>query len=223
VVQLQGDGTGSFGVDIAVGASGSEKVIASNLLVHINSGAIFGSYAFPVQIPAGSRIASRCQSHTASDGSGAIVQVILFDGAFSQIEGSAGLDAIGFDAVNTQGTQIDPGTTVNTKGAYTQLIASTPRDYMGFIINTDQGNQSTGGTSSNGLLDIAIGASGSEVPIVTNIMVARRSSGLLQSPLSMPHLPIAIPAGTRIAARTSSSINTATYRITGVTLYGVYQ
>lgn len=70
----QNNGSGSSNastllIDIAVGGAGSEVVIVPNIVLSVflaGSAAIFGGFMpyMPVQIPAGSRIAMRCQSST---------------------------------------------------------------------------------------------------------------------------------------------------------------
>jgi hypothetical protein len=66
------DGVGQFPskpflIDIAIGASGSEKIIMPNVAVRLDNGspAELGAY-IPRLIPAGTRIAARCQSTGAS-------------------------------------------------------------------------------------------------------------------------------------------------------------
>ena len=59
----------SFLFDIGVGAAGSEQIIVPDIWNAMDNSASFvvGSYpSFPVSIPAGSRIAVRCQAQTAS-------------------------------------------------------------------------------------------------------------------------------------------------------------
>ncbi len=123
---------GKFGaLDLAIGAAGSEQIIVSNLmLAATQAGVANTTYLFPIQIPAGTAISARCQCDDVSDGM--FVCLRLFDGAFTHLEGIAGIDSIGALASATAGTQIDPGATPNTLGAYAQLTASTPRDYGQF-------------------------------------------------------------------------------------------
>lgn len=223
----------SAALDIGVGGSGSEQVLVSNLIS--SNSAINGFdqnqqvYSFPCQIPAGTRIAARTQVSAASDtGGNNLVNVTLYDGAFTQMEGCAGVDALGFSTGTTLGTQVDPGGTANTKGAYSQIIASTARDYMGLLLGFDTQNDSTSAFAQF-LVDVAIGGSGSEKIIMPNLQLLRTTKSSTSVaceyilPPSQPFIPIAIPAGTRIAARAQCSINTATRRLFGITAYGVYQ
>lgn len=215
VICNQASAAGALAVDIAVGASGSEKVIAQQIVSVEASGA---AVAFPCSIPAGTRISARAQSSTASATVG--VSVILFDGAFTQMDGNGGADSIGFVSGSTTGTTVTASASTNTKGSYAQLVASTTRDYIGLF-----GAFDTGGTTTahHNLLDIAIGASGSEQVIIPNFPAVSSAQGLsanLFSPENIPFTPILIPAGTRIAARMQSNVASSAMH---VTLYGVYQ
>lgn len=84
---------------------------------------------------------------------------------------------------------------VNVKGAYAQVAAATGFSYSSITLCM----YGTGGGGDCYLVDIAIGPSGAEQVIVPNV--------LLDSMRGIPHgqvsitLPVAIPAGVRIAAR----------------------
>lgn len=206
-------------IDIAVGSAGSEIVIAPNL---VNPGSTFAAgqsvYSFPVSIPAGSRISARAQGDLiAGSPDTPSVSITLFDGSFTQMEGSAGVDAIGFIAGSTTGTVITAAATTNAKGAYAQLIASTARDYIGFLACVDYAQNEA--SDVDYLMDIAVGAAGQEVVIVPNVSVFTHVSfshfGITGS---IPLLPIPIPAGSRIAARCQGSVASGFF---GLTLYGV--
>lgn len=222
-------GNPTFGIDIGIGPSGSEQVIIANLTNTGFSTAVTQCsdvrWAFPCQIASGTRIAARMASSNSSADELAI-QVTLFDGGWNVMEGSSGfVDTYGFVSGSTIGTAIDPGGTANTKGSYSQLTASTSYDLLGFILGYDTQAQTTGSTSTfQVLLDIAVGAGGSEIVILPNIplTICKSTTRLFNiSPWKTAFLPIAIPAGTRIAARAQASVNTATARVFGLTLYGV--
>lgn len=82
----------------------------------------------------------------------------------------------------------------NTKGAYTQLTASLGADIDALLI--------TGSVVDvYNLVDVAVGASGSEVVVVPNFFL-NREGDLVQTPMV---LPCKIPQGTRVAARYQSN------------------
>jgi hypothetical protein len=204
-------------IRIGVGAGGSEVVIINDMLVYAASSSyVAANYFFPICIPSGTRIAAACYCPGGTDT--VYVSVVLFDGSFASIEGYAGVDSIGLSAA--KGTTITCGA-ANTKGSYAQLTASTSRDYMGFIISIDGLNAGLAQTGSDILVDLAIGAGGSEVNIVPNftVPIAGTASGM-QGIVPSDIFPINIPSGTRIAARAQSA--TAS-RILGLTVYGIYK
>ena len=220
------DGDLSAAFDIGVGSSGSEVAIINDLIA---SGSYNGQndllanrrYSFPIQIPAGTRLSGRCQrTSTGTSGIyGPSVQIHLFDGSFTQMEGAAGVDAIGFTSGTTLGTTIVPGT--NTPGSYAQLSSSTSRDYIGFLLGFDAQGNVTGWADY--LVDFAIGASGSEKNIVPQSALSL-ASGVTLEPAVFPFCPISVPAGTRIAARAAIDVAVSpTTNDTGLTMYGVYQ
>jgi len=211
----------AIAVDFGIGPSGSETPIISNFLVY-NAGATllsYGTAAFPLSIPAGTRISVRCQDSIGSD-NGIWAAIELFDGAFTQIDGMAGVDAIGYNSSTSRGTLVTAGSSTSSKGSYTQMASSTTRDYAGIMLAMDCVGLSTPGISM--LCDIAIGPSGSEQAIISNLNLWASESGAWTGafPNVTPFIPIAIPAGTRIAIRTQATTGSAQINFT---LYGVYK
>ncbi len=209
-----------FSCDIAIGAGGSEKIIIADLVLGGPTNIVRMNHAhFPICIPAGTRIAARTQASAASE-TGYNVSVEIFDGGFTQIEGCAGVDTIGFNSGTSVGTLIAPsGITPNTKGSYAQLTASTARDYIGFSFALD--NQArNGGTQAGITLDIAVGAAASETIIVPDLALGMDNLDMF--PGHAGPFWINIPAGTRISARAQANTVDAS-RTFGLTLYGIYQ
>lgn len=204
-----------IGVNIGIGASGSEHTIISNLVMGGGADVSEAYYAFPCAIPAGTRIAAQAQS--VFNGSVATyISLTGFDGAIPQIEGAAGVDNFG-QATAPFPLGVPPGATADTKGSFVQLTASTAHDYIGLMgyLLTYAGLDNT-----SGLVDIAIGASGSEQVIWPNIPLTPNNASAFYPGIVVPFTPIPIPAGSRISARFQS---TSTSDEVGVTLYGVYQ
>lgn len=83
----------------------------------------------------------------------------------------------------------------NVKGVWAELCTSTPWDADALLVHL-QINSSTVGA----LMDFAIGAAGSEIPIVENVLIAQPSR--LSTYL---HVPKQIPAGSRISARVQAT------------------
>lgn len=103
--------------------------------------------------------------------------------------------------------------TANGKGAYVQLIASTGFAYSAFSVQLT----GEGGGGQCYLVDIAIGAAGSEQVIVSNILLdTTRAIGMNDINIT---LPIAIAAGSRISARCQEPGGAGTRNV-GVVLSG---
>ena len=107
-------------------------------------------------------------------------------------------------AYTSGGTSVPFSATANTKGAYTQLTAATAFDAMAVLIKVVYGNNT--GPDTAVAVDIAVGASGSEVVVVPNLNLNDGPSGTTYSTMVMYSLiPLTIPAGTRVSARSASN------------------
>lgn len=217
VLKPYGTSPNSYGIDIGIGAAGSEVALVSNLTLAGGTQPLV-AYQLPLTIPAGSRIALRSQNNTASAPCYYTMQTFA-DSAFGGVSGSA-IDTFGFNASVTLGTALDPGATANTKGAWAQLVASTPAAIAGIVASFDTQGRTTGTSNIDYLFDIAIGASGSERIILPNYYNFMTGAGLATLITVSDLMPLAIPAGSRIAARCQSG-NTTADRTVGLTLYGV--
>ena len=102
------------------------------------------------------------------------------------------------------------------------MIASTARDYSGLIMYLDHKDVNANNTNSiTYFVDVAIGASGSEIIIIPNFiqLIDYTQSYAMTTPSSFP---IAIPAGTRISVRLQNSVASSAGRSLGFNLYGLY-
>jgi hypothetical protein len=223
---ITGTGPTNSAINIATGASGSEVVKVSNLVVSrasISSQEGGGSmFVFPLSVPSGTRVAASCQT----TGISVVIRcaITLFDDAFGSVPGGGAVDTYGFNTSTSIGVQIDPGATANTKGAWSEITPSLNYDLSGFFLAFDGGGTNT--TSSIVLidLDIGVGASGSEVPVLPDwqfVITCTSPNRRDINPATTPFFPIPIPAGTRISARAACSTSTSTVRVFGVTFYGV--
>ena len=96
--------------------------------------------------------------------------------------------------------------TPNTKGAWTEIVASSSNYADGLWVRFIS---STGNAATNtALLDIGLGASGSEVTIIENIAVGY-AGGVIQSggyQHNYVFFPVSIPSGSRIAIRSQGAV-----------------
>ena len=177
LVTITRSATGSVGflIDIAVGGSGSEVVIAPNLAYVTLTAAASTSasqYLVPCSIPAGSRIAARIQASTAA--TALQISAICITDAMASFSPGGFIDDYGTLTATSLLSAVDAGATTNTKGAYTQLTASTTKDYRGFILGIGQGtttSSSPAGSYMFATIDVAIGGAGAEKIILGDYQV----------------------------------------------------
>ena len=209
----------SYLLDLAIGTAGSEQIIVPDLLASTGSGGggvvMGGSVYLPIPTRAGQRLAARCQASTAS----AVLRVLAHTVKYG-LGNAAELGrivSIGTAAATSRGTSIDPGASAGAKGAWTQLTASSPIPARGVIVMLGNQNNSAR-TNCTWLVDIGIGAAGSETVLMPDMLFAGSAGADTIGPCYWPLTAVAIPAGTRIAARASCSITDATDRLFDIAL-----
>ena len=221
IVSLVAGAAADMLVDLAIGTAGSETVIVANLTTSVGTGGSNNQGApllLPISIPAGTRLAARCQATVGN--STCQVAVHLLRSTLIMASGLSRVVTLGADTTDSGGTTIDPGATLNTKGAWVQMTASLSIPIRALAIGI--GNRANGvSTSANFLIDIGIGGAGSETVLISNIHLREDAGADVVAPNRLPLIPVAIPAGARIAVRAASSITDATDRLLDCILYGV--
>lgn len=122
------------------------------------------------------------------------------DWAF-QRGGGTGLVTVGTNAASSRGTNVATPAAANTEGSWTQIVASTSVEAAGFYVSINN----TAGAGVHLLMDIGIGAGGSEVSLVDDLYWCRHS----QVNCLHAFIPMRVPRGVRMAARLRSSAGTA--------------
>lgn len=113
-------------------------------------------------------------------------------------------------AAGGNGTLITASGTVHTKGSYAEIFSATTYDWYGFWIW--HGDTSLSGSDTSMLMDIAIGAAGSETVIFPNFMAGYR--GTLGGNITNPFfVPLYVPRGARLSARMQAKISADTCRV----------
>ena len=202
-------------IDIGIGAAGSEIVIVPDLLYSGRS-TDDAIYSFPISVTAGTRVAARIQANALA----ATADVICHLYSYSVGRQSfSAVDAHGSNTADSGGTDIDPGTTANTRGAWTEIVAATSHDHHGFVIGHGTGGD-TSLTDGQFLYSVAVGPAGSEQVIVDGIHLASSSAADDVQPKASQYFDLQIPAGSRISVAAQSSITDAN-RGLDVVFYGV--
>ena len=203
-------------VDIAIGAAGSEDVIVDNIPWSANQNLTVSFYV-PYALPAGTRIAARCQSSTGSVV--ASVSVALVKGGWRTPPAGATVVTWGADTADSGGTALDAGAAANTFGTIVQLSASTANDVKAIALQV-AANANATPTAGSFVVRVMVGGSGSEVPVVD---VGFRAAATADSYGPCPDFwfPCAIPAGSRVSARAMSTVTDATDRVFDVVVFGM--
>jgi hypothetical protein len=207
-------------VDVGLGASSSEVVLIPNLLagqVGASNGASIGpqAYFFPIYIPAGVRIAVRCQSLALSDT--CHVQIRLFQHQIPGVWVGSRVTAYGPDTATSSGVSHSHG-----NGSYattTQITASSTNAIHYLQVGIDLGTATTGSTK-RGILRIAAGSSTNYV--VSDLQI-RESTTLEQVEYNLANFALSqmrfqFPAGTYLGVGADMG---ATAAARGYALYGV--
>lgn len=200
-------------LDIGIGGSGSEVVVVPNIsLGHLSTG--YPIY-LPVFIPANTRIAICCQSIVVLKTVGIALRLIPASPGERQPARTM-LDLNANTATSRGTTPTAPGS-LNTPGAWTTLVASTPQPLRGLLVCCG-GSANTAQGTANHLVDIAVGAAGSEVIIVPGVSVSTTVTERLDQSHRGVFPTEIIPAGTRLSGRYQRS---ATGASIDVVLLGV--
>lgn len=205
----------SFLLDLAIGGAGSEQIIVADLLMQGPRSGI--TICLPVYVPGGSRLAARVQSNSAS--ATMLCSVLLGSHSFGMMEPGGVVTCYGQNTGDSGSTSIDPGGSGHTKGSYVQITASSSRKHQGFVLIVG-GDKNTGTTAADFLIDVALGAGGSEQIIVPDFYVREESGAFAYTPYAT-YFPIPIPEATRIAVRAQCSITDATDRLFDCQIVGV--
>jgi hypothetical protein len=207
-------GSTAFLFDIGIGGAGAETPIINNVIYAPSPDLSVLVMPIPIGIAAGSRISARCQASVTAARS--LTLAIEFISGTS----SAVVTTIGADTANTKGVTIDPGASAGTKGSYSELTASLGVNAQ--VVNVAvSGKANTAPVGATFELDIATGAGGAEavqIPDIPFISLAPGAPIGTWQPVTWP-FNLAIPSGTRIAARAKSTITDATDRLFDVVLY----
>lgn len=204
-------------VDIAIGGSGSEQVIISNILcANIGDTQIHHGF-WPLKIPASTRMTHRGQATSTNQGT--CVGFTILGGGFVGHHASCSVcETLGAATGDSGGTSIDPGGSAGTKGSYVQVPSATTTARRSRWMAIGIGNQNNAArVAANWLLDVAIGGAGSEVLILSDLHLHSEVSAI--SPAMIGPFPFAIPEGVQLSARASCSITDATDRLFDIAFY----
>ena len=214
-------------LDIGIGASGQEVVLVDNFLIDTARANCHGYHAwFPVPVPAASRLAARIR---ASVGSVSVnVDVLLHRYGIPSDDYLRAVDTYGTDTtagsgassgtLDSGGSTVDPGASINTRGAWKELSSSIPNPISWLLLSVGL-NVNTAATTAAWVLSVATGAASSEQVVATGYTLVANTTTDMVTPNTVL-LPCALPAGARLAVAAECTISDATDRLLQVAGYG---
>lgn len=210
-----GTGTAQMLVNLYIGGSGSEIPLVSGIQMGKASSSIGAQryLTIPLNIPAGSRISGRVQADVYGNCPNVQVTIIPLGIGFSSALPCDTCEAWGVDTATSLGTLATADATANTKGAWAEMIASTGINSQQIILQLQRASLASGRYR----MDIGVGAAGSEVVALGDVsFVCGVDSGTDASQYCSRdmtlHVPLTIPAGSRISMRIQASTGAATAR-----------
>lgn len=213
---LATSGTNNYTLRIGVGSAGNEEIISNDIIFYnkVGSSGQIKAFPLPLQIAEGTRVSVALAANAATQT--ADVTIDLFAGSLISDEGFQ--QSITYGVTTPAGTSIDPGGTINTKGSWAEITSSTVGNTKGFLLclQPDDNNDLA---DASYFFDVGIGGAGSEEIILNDFWVNTGAFETVQ-PTSF-FVKVSIPDGTRIAARSQSSINDATDRLMNVGIIGL--
>lgn len=179
--------------DVAIGGSGSESIIVENAV--LGSRGLGVSIFVPIYLPAGVRLAARGQQGD-SAAYAAGFQVIL-----NSTPGPAWARATtyGANTATSAATNLATSTAADTKSVWTEITAATT-SLISYLVVIITASASTNLTTIRGIVDIGVGAAGSERVIAADLSYRVLATGDIAGSTS-PGMAIQLPVGTRLAAR----------------------
>ena len=211
---IGGSGTSGSGTDTSqlldIGIGATEVVLIDNIPTGYASLDIDSNKVawFPVEIPSGTKISARMQATITVDV--VDIQLFMYGGAsWTSIPTFQSIDTLGALTASSHGTNL-------TGGGIVEIIASTAEDYKALGYGID-GAGATSMSNFSGPLEIFVGAGAAEKTLIDNIRVGSATSeSINRATPQQGILPMEmnIPAGSRLSAQLSSSVNM------GLVLYG---
>lgn len=208
-------------VDLGIDdGAGNVFAVAEDLRLGALKGAadLFLNYQLPLRLPNGVPVSARCACSTAS---GTLRALVVGTSAGPLSAGGFSRCIALYTPATSRGVTIDSGATANTKPAtWTQTQAATSHEVDAIMIGIGPNADVTRTTATTGLLDIGVGASGSEFALASNLLWGFTTTSDTPFPNVVGPLPLGIPAGSRVSARMQSTNATAGDRTVDLAVWG---
>jgi hypothetical protein len=180
-------------VAFGVGGAGAEVSVVTFPLAASDQGC---TYDLPLFIAAGSRVAFRASSSSATLPLAPTVQVAFYRRRAGDLRRSpSSIAALGVTATNK-------GTAVGTSDTWTELTASTTQPYQGLMFAASVNDASV--LTSFDTLALGVGASGAEVEVWSHGVAMTAAEAVIGA---FTPMLCHVPAGSRVSAKSSSATN----------------
>lgn len=202
-------------LDIAFGTAGNETVVLADLLFGFRRS---GGLLLPLYVPAGATVRGRIASNRGAIGYSGFSLDVYGGEPDSGLTAPGRISTYGVTAASSSGTAVTPNATANVKGSYAQLTAATTAPIHAVVVMV-QGSSATMANFPVYNIDIAVGGSGSETPVIHDYP-AEGNANEEVVPYAPAFLPLSlnIPSGVRLSARCSA--NAASSAAIEVAVYG---
>lgn len=200
-------GTDTRGLlDVGFGAAASEVAKLSSIPVGFCNAIMPSSIMLPIWCPRGTRVSARLRALITIDA--VSVRVAPMREPRSGFRSASFVDTLGADTAGSKGTNLP------TSDTYVEITAATTQPYRALIMAPVGGSGGTFAAESS-IYTLAVGASGSEVPVGT-MAVGTSTSEIIWNEGPTAVFAGHFPLGTRIAVKQSVGRN---YR--DVVVFGV--
>lgn len=186
-------------LEIGTGAALSETVWARGTIGYMNSAIFQYPYIFPGALASGTRVAARVRSARTSL---ALNGVFVFMPVKSVALGAPVVMGGSTLTTNSRGVDLTAPGSLNVKSAWTEIVASTSAAFSTLSIFA-QGVTGTTMNSSGVLVDIGIGAAGSETVLIPDFYLFASSAAEYYSAYTPRAYGVSVPSGSRLSARYS--------------------
>jgi hypothetical protein len=187
-------------VDLGIGAASAEVVLLADLLAGPVRRLVreMVSVTVPLAIKAGTRITLRCTPFQAN--APITVTGRLISTAFLSEQPLQAATTYGVNAGQYRGIQLTAPGSPGVKSAWTELVAASDRA-RAVLVGVQKSLSGTVGTLAELLLDIGVGAAGSEQVLLPDLGIYADNTYSRFKPWCLGPYAADLPAGTRLAAR----------------------
>jgi hypothetical protein len=190
---IAGTINGNLFFDLGIGTAGNEVVIIQGAYV-ISTGQRLCAFRFPVQVPAGVRLAGRLIANSNTTGTVAVLPYFQRRGFADDSELTTSKQ-YGWNPATLSMTVVTPGA-ANVKGAWTQITAATTAMHQALAVEL---SQMASAAQRAWRIDVGVGAGGSEQVLLADLNMD--STAAEPDFVQLGPFRAGIPSGTRLSAR----------------------